>query len=207
MKQTKDWKMIGLRERKSLIMINSKIISVIVISIAFFAIFSGEFVEAAPSNINEQEAEDQAAIESLLTPDEQIPSDQDQASSDISSSDSNTIGDSDNGDSEDGDDDEQQSTEQSAASNLMSESVLNQAILDSSNANINFSQKPNNLVDYGQELEPAAGHHYGHHGGHGGHGHHKKHYVSGKLEMGAESGKKGAFKWHDKHVVGGKGRR
>ena len=46
------------------------------------------------------------------------------------------------------------------------------------------------------ELETAAGHH-----------HHHKHYPHGKLVMGAETGKKGAFKWHDKHPVGGKGRR
>lgn len=46
------------------------------------------------------------------------------------------------------------------------------------------------------DMATAAGHH-----------HHKKHYVSGWLKMGAESGKKGAFKWHDKHPVGGKGRR
>lgn len=46
-----------------------------------------------------------------------------------------------------------------------------------------------------KDLATAAGHH-----------HHKKHYVHGKLEMGAETGKKGAFKWHDKHPVGGKGR-
>lgn len=40
-----------------------------------------------------------------------------------------------------------------------------------------------------------------------GHHHHHGHYVSGMLKMGAETGKKGAFKWHDKHPVGGKGRR
>lgn len=48
----------------------------------------------------------------------------------------------------------------------------------------------------GADMQTAAGHH-----------HHHKHYVHGKLEMGAHTGKKGSFKWHDKHPVGGKGRR
>lgn len=55
------------------------------------------------------------------------------------------------------------------------------------NARINMSPK---------DLATAAGHH-----------HHHGHYPHGWLEMGAETGKKGAFKWHDKHPVGGKGRR
>lgn len=46
-----------------------------------------------------------------------------------------------------------------------------------------------------QELMAAAGHH-----------HHHKHYPHGKMEMGAHTGKKGAFGWHSKHPVGGKGR-
>lgn len=48
----------------------------------------------------------------------------------------------------------------------------------------------------GNDMATAAGHH-----------HHHKHYVSGKLEMGAHTKKKGAFGWHAKYPVGGKGRR
>lgn len=55
------------------------------------------------------------------------------------------------------------------------------------NAKINMSPK---------DMATAAGHH-----------HHHGHYPHGWLKMGAETGKKGAFKWHDKHPVGGKGRR
>lgn len=47
-----------------------------------------------------------------------------------------------------------------------------------------------------RDLMTAAGHH-----------HHHGHHVHGWLKMGAETGKKGAFKWHDKHPVGGKGKR
>lgn len=47
-----------------------------------------------------------------------------------------------------------------------------------------------------RDLKTAAGHHY--HGGHG---------ASGWLKMGAHSGHKGAFGWHAKYPVGGKGRR
>lgn len=46
------------------------------------------------------------------------------------------------------------------------------------------------------DLASAAGHHHHHH-----------HSVKGWLVMGAHTGKKGAFGWHDKHPVGGKGRR
>jgi len=46
-----------------------------------------------------------------------------------------------------------------------------------------------------RDMSTAAGHHYHGHG------------VHGMLKMGAETGKKGAFKWYDKHPVGGKGRR
>jgi len=46
------------------------------------------------------------------------------------------------------------------------------------------------------DMATAAGHHHHHH-----------HYVHGKLDMGAHTGKKGSFGWHDKHPVGGKGRR
>lgn len=46
------------------------------------------------------------------------------------------------------------------------------------------------------DLETAAGHH-----------HHHGHYPHGMLKMGAHTGKKGSFGWHDKHPVGGKGRR
>lgn len=49
-----------------------------------------------------------------------------------------------------------------------------------------------------QDMQTAAGHHHGHHG---------HHSVKGWLEMGAHTGKKGSFGWHDKHPVGGKGRR
>lgn len=37
--------------------------------------------------------------------------------------------------------------------------------------------------------------------------HHHGHGVKGWLDMGAWTGKKGAFGWHDKHPVGGKGRK
>lgn len=46
-----------------------------------------------------------------------------------------------------------------------------------------------------KDLDTAAGHH-----------HHHKHYVHGKMEMGAHTKKKGAFGWHAKYPVGGKGR-
>lgn len=46
------------------------------------------------------------------------------------------------------------------------------------------------------DMQTAAGHH-----------HHSGHYASGWLAMGAHTGKKGAFGWHSKHPVGGKGRR
>lgn len=46
------------------------------------------------------------------------------------------------------------------------------------------------------DMQTAAGHH-----------HHHKHYVHGKMEMGAHTGKKGSFGWHSKYPVGGKGRR
>lgn len=46
------------------------------------------------------------------------------------------------------------------------------------------------------DMATAAGHH-----------HHHKHYPHGWLKMGAHTGKKGSFGWHDKHPVGGKGRR
>lgn len=48
------------------------------------------------------------------------------------------------------------------------------------------------------DMQTAAGHH--HHSGGG-------HYAHGLLAMGAHTGKKGAFGWHSKHPVGGKGRR
>ena len=47
-----------------------------------------------------------------------------------------------------------------------------------------------------RDMATAAGHH-----------HHHKHYPAGWLKMGAHTGKKGAFGWHSKHPVGGKGRR
>jgi hypothetical protein len=47
-----------------------------------------------------------------------------------------------------------------------------------------------------QDLKPAASKHYGHH----------KHGAKGWLDMGAWTGKKGAFGWYDKHPVG-KGRK
>lgn len=46
-----------------------------------------------------------------------------------------------------------------------------------------------------RDMDTAAGHHHHHH-----------HYPHGWLKMGAETGKKGSFKWHDKHPVGGKGK-
>lgn len=61
--------------------------------------------------------------------------------------------------------------------------------LDSNIANAKIELSPTDMAT-------AAGHH-----------HHHGHYVHGWLKMGAETGKKGAFKWHDKHPVGGKGRR
>lgn len=60
--------------------------------------------------------------------------------------------------------------------------------LDTNIANAKIEMSP-------RDMSPAAGHHYHGHG------------VHGMLKMGAESGKKGAFKWYDKHPVGGKGRR
>lgn len=45
------------------------------------------------------------------------------------------------------------------------------------------------------DMATAAGHH-----------HHHGHYAHGWLKMGAHTGHKGAFGWHDKHPVG-KGRR
>lgn len=42
-----------------------------------------------------------------------------------------------------------------------------------------------------QDLATAAGHH-----------HHHGHYAHGWLKMGAHTGHKGAFGWHDKHPVG-----
>lgn len=60
--------------------------------------------------------------------------------------------------------------------------------LDTNIANAKVELTPNDMAT-------AAGHH-----------HHHKHYVHGKLDMGAHTGKKGAFGWHDKHPVGGKGR-
>lgn len=47
-----------------------------------------------------------------------------------------------------------------------------------------------------RDLATAAGHHHHHH-----------HHVKGWLKMGAHTGKKGAFGWHAKYPVGGKGRR
>lgn len=64
--------------------------------------------------------------------------------------------------------------------------------LDSSDSNIANAKVRLSPTD----MATAAGHHHSH-----------KHYPSGMLKMGAESGKKGAFKWHSKHPVGGKGRR
>lgn len=61
--------------------------------------------------------------------------------------------------------------------------------LDTNIENAKIEISPNDMAT-------AAGHHHSHH-----------HYVHGKMYMGAESGKKGAFKWHSKHPVGGKGRR
>lgn len=47
------------------------------------------------------------------------------------------------------------------------------------------------------DMAASAGHHY----------HHNHYGAHGWLDMGAHTGKKGAFGWHDKHPVGGKGRR
>lgn len=46
------------------------------------------------------------------------------------------------------------------------------------------------------DMATAAGHHHHHH-----------HYVHGKLDMGAHTAKKGAFGWHAKYPVGGKGKK
>lgn len=72
------------------------------------------------------------------------------------------------------------------SNNQQDQSNLDSSDSNIANAKVRFSPK---------DMATAAGHHHGH-----------KHYVSGMLKMGAESGKKGAFKWHDKHPVGGKGR-
>ena len=54
-------------------------------------------------------------------------------------------------------------------------------------------------VELGQrDMATAAGHYY--------HQHHH-HSPSGWLKMGAHTGPKGAFGWHAKYPVGGKGRR
>lgn len=65
---------------------------------------------------------------------------------------------------------------------------------DNSGADSNIEQARIRLSS--SDMEAAAGHH-----------HHHKHFVKGWLEMGAHTGKKGAFGWHDKHPVGGKGRK
>lgn len=64
--------------------------------------------------------------------------------------------------------------------------------IKSSGSNINNAKTRYSAKD----IDTAAGHH-----------HHYKHSVSGWLDMGAHSGMKGSFGWHDKHPVGGKGRR
>lgn len=69
------------------------------------------------------------------------------------------------------------------------DSSIEPAGLDTNIENARISVTP-------QDMSTAAGHHHHHH-----------HYVHGWLEMGAHTGKKGAFGWHDKHPVGGKGRR
>lgn len=69
------------------------------------------------------------------------------------------------------------------------DSSIEPAGLDTNIENARVSVTP-------QDMSTAAGHHHHHH-----------HYVHGWLEMGAHTGKKGSFGWHDKHPVGGKGRR
>lgn len=61
---------------------------------------------------------------------------------------------------------------------------------DTNIENAKVQMSPNDMVT-------AAGHHHHHHG----------HYVHGKLDMGAHTSKKGAFGWHAKYPVGGKGRK
>lgn len=78
---------------------------------------------------------------------------------------------------------------ETAASNLNWASGDPRLGLDSNIANAKISLSANDMAT-------AAGHH-----------HHHKHYVHGKLEMGAHTKKKGAFGWHAKYPVGGKGRR
>lgn len=91
---------------------------------------------------------------------------------------------------EDADDSEGEDSPVGAASNLRWAGNVSQLDgMDSNIANAKVRISSSDMVT-------AAGHH-----------HHKKHYVHGKLIMGAETGKKGSFKWHDKHPVGGKGRR
>lgn len=77
---------------------------------------------------------------------------------------------------------------------------------DTAASNMNWANDPRLSLDSNidnakislnaNDMATAAGHH-----------HHHKHYVSGKLEMGAHTKKKGAFGWHAKYPVGGKGRR
>lgn len=89
----------------------------------------------------------------------------------------------------DASDEDSADSQAGAASNLR---WSDRALLDTQDTNIANAKVRLSSSD----MATAAGHH-----------HHKKHYVSGWLKMGAETGKKGAFKWHDKHPVGGKGRR
>lgn len=86
------------------------------------------------------------------------------------------------------------------SSNLMpwSEGSSNANDEDDSGAELKGSDSniANAKIDMSKnDMSMAAGHH-----------HHHGHYAHGWLKMGAHTGHKGAFGWHDKHPVG-KGRR
>lgn len=100
----------------------------------------------------------------------------------------------DNDDDDDGDDDR---------SNIQAQNPLTAATVANQRNNLYNDDKPiqaeqtnqeQNRVAPSSDLKTSASHHH--------HGHHAK----GWLDMGAWTGKKGAFGWHDKHPVGGKGR-
>lgn len=78
------------------------------------------------------------------------------------------------------------------ATNIPGLSQQNQALLTAALQAEQSTQK--SLKAPNSDLKTSASHHY--------HGHGAK----GWLDMGAWTGKKGAFGWYDKHPVGGKGK-
>lgn len=87
--------------------------------------------------------------------------------------------------------------EQAGSAGNQIASLDNNQSQDSDDDSAEASNIANAKIDVSsQDLATAAGHH-----------HHHGHYPHGMLKMGAHTGKKGSFGWHDKHPVGGKGRR